>query len=211
MMAPDESAAIDDGAFYRDPARYELITGALSGDGPSTFYRTLALRYGSPVLELAAGTGRIAVPIALAGCETVGLDASREMLRVAADRQFQSIFVASNSFSHLYSRADIEACLGCVRRHLGSSGRFVLQVFNPALGLFVRPPDHRIPVAKYVNSAGTEFTVSKCVRYDSAAQISHETWYFRNEVTGQEDESPIPQNVLPSGNRCASPLQRVLN
>ena len=99
---------------------------------------------------------------------------------------------ASNSFSHLYSRADIEACLGCVRRHLAPSGRFVIQVFNPALSLFVRPSDHRIAVATYVNSnTGTEVKVSKCVRYDSAAQISHETWYFRDEVTGQEDESPL--------------------
>src|SRR4051812_40479846 len=192
MPVPKESAAIDQSAFYRDSTRYDLITAALSGVSPSIFYRTLALRYGSPVLELAVGTGRIAVPIALAGVETVGLDASEEMLRLADEkaraasagikwvhadmrnfdlgRQFQLIFVASNSFSHLYSRADIEACLGCVRRHLASSGRFVIQVFNPALGLFVRPSDHRIAVATYVNSnTGTEVKVSKCVRYDSAA------------------------------------------
>jgi hypothetical protein len=33
-------------------------------------------------------------------------------------RQFAGIFIATNSFSHLYSRDDIEACLAAVRRHL---------------------------------------------------------------------------------------------
>ena len=33
-------------------------------------------------------------------------------------RQFRTIFVASNSFSHLYSGGDIKACLSAIRRHL---------------------------------------------------------------------------------------------
>jgi hypothetical protein len=44
------------------------------------------MRYGSPVLELAAGTGRIAVPIALAGVETVRLDAVAGLPHVEPSR-----------------------------------------------------------------------------------------------------------------------------
>jgi len=41
---------------------------------------------GAPVLELGVGTGRIAIPTALAGSSVVGIDISREMLAVAAGR-----------------------------------------------------------------------------------------------------------------------------
>lgn len=40
----------------------------------------------APVLEIGAGTGRIAIPTAAAGGYVVGVDVSREMLRVAAER-----------------------------------------------------------------------------------------------------------------------------
>jgi hypothetical protein len=107
-------------------------------------------------------------------------------------RQFRAIFVATNSFSHLYSRADIEACLTAIRRHLAASGRFVLEVFNPALGMFVRPAEHRSAVAEYEDSQTRHrIAVSKAVRYDSATQISHEIWYFRDGVTGEEQEVPL--------------------
>jgi len=50
------------------------------------FYVALAVEAGGPVLELGVGTGRIAVPIAEAGIEVIGVDSSREMLRLCAQR-----------------------------------------------------------------------------------------------------------------------------
>jgi SAM-dependent methyltransferase len=47
------------------------------------FYVDEALASGGPVVELAVGTGRIAIPIARAGVEVIGVDASSEMLAVA--------------------------------------------------------------------------------------------------------------------------------
>jgi len=52
------------------------------------FYVEQALASGGPVVELAVGTGRIAVPIAEAGVAVIGVDSSPEMLalaRAAAD------------------------------------------------------------------------------------------------------------------------------
>jgi SAM-dependent methyltransferase len=54
------------------------------------FYVEQALAAGGPVVELAVGTGRIAVPIAKAGVEIIGVDLSEGMLDVArayADRE----------------------------------------------------------------------------------------------------------------------------
>jgi SAM-dependent methyltransferase len=170
-------------------------------------------RYGGLVLELACGTGRLAIPIAADGPEVFALDASLQMLtraeqksadlgakvrwirgdlrRLDLNRRFGCILAASNSPSHLYSRPDIERCLACVRHHLTASGRFVFDLFNPALGLLNQPAGYRFPVARYQDSAGTPVSVSKAVHYDSSTQVSHETWYFRDEVTGEEQSAPL--------------------
>jgi SAM-dependent methyltransferase len=50
-----------------------------------TFYVEEAKRHGGPVVELAVGSGRIAVPIARAGIAVVGIDLSPGMLSVAGD------------------------------------------------------------------------------------------------------------------------------
>ncbi|MBC8163906.1 MAG: class I SAM-dependent methyltransferase, partial [Roseiflexaceae bacterium] len=43
--------------------------------------------YNALVLELGVGTGRIAWPVAQAGCRVVGIDLARDMLRVAQEPQ----------------------------------------------------------------------------------------------------------------------------
>jgi SAM-dependent methyltransferase len=47
------------------------------------FYVERALASGGPVVELAVGTGRIAIPIARAGVRVIGVDSSPAMLTVA--------------------------------------------------------------------------------------------------------------------------------
>ena len=47
------------------------------------FYVEQALASGGPVVELAVGTGRIAVPIARAGVAVIGVDSSPDMLAEA--------------------------------------------------------------------------------------------------------------------------------
>jgi SAM-dependent methyltransferase len=50
------------------------------------FYVGHAVATGGPVVELAVGTGRVAVPIAEAGVRVIGVDASPAMLEVARAR-----------------------------------------------------------------------------------------------------------------------------
>jgi SAM-dependent methyltransferase len=50
------------------------------------FYVEEAERAGSPVVELAVGTGRIAVPTAAAGIRVIGVDSSPGMLEVCRER-----------------------------------------------------------------------------------------------------------------------------
>ena len=65
---------------------YDLDLGEDPGD--LDLLLALATRTGGPVLELAAGTGRLAVPIAAAGFDVTGVDLDPAMLaraRLAAD------------------------------------------------------------------------------------------------------------------------------
>lgn len=66
---------------------YDLLTdvaGQLSGD--LDFYEGCAHRWGSPVLELGVGTGRVAWKLAEAGHRVVGVDLSTSMFARAHQR-----------------------------------------------------------------------------------------------------------------------------
>jgi len=117
------------------------------------FYVAEAVRSGGPVLELGVGTGRIAVPIALAGLKVVGVDSSEGMLEVAheaasragveldlrygdlreppVDELFPLVLIPFRSLLHMQTDADRRAALRAVRARLVEGGRFVFDVFTP--------------------------------------------------------------------------------
>ncbi len=138
--------------FY-DPELYDARSQGVPGD--VEFFLGLAKdadNAGHPVLELATGTGRVAIPITRAGVRVVGLDASKEMLAEAAKKssgldnvrwvhgdmkafdlpeRFGLAFIPFRSFQHLLTVRDQIACLECIFRHLVPGGRIALDVFNP--------------------------------------------------------------------------------
>ncbi len=119
------------------------------------FYTRLADDYGSPVLELGAGSARVSAALARAGHEVVGLELSKEMLtrgrarleglglndRVQLqqgdmrsfdlERTFPLVIAPFNTFMHAYTLSDQDATLAAVKRHLAPSGLFALDLFNP--------------------------------------------------------------------------------
>jgi SAM-dependent methyltransferase len=121
------------------------------------FYENLAQSVDGPLLELGVGSGRVAVPLAKAGYEVVGIDNSASMLEQARrslkaagkvkgalelhagdmtafdlDRKFGMVFVAANTFQHLLTTEEQLACLSCARRHLDPDGIFAMSVRSPA-------------------------------------------------------------------------------
>jgi SAM-dependent methyltransferase len=120
------------------------------------FYVDEARRAEGPVLELAVGTGRIAVPIAAAGVAVTGVDSSAGMLEVARERataagvghlldlrygdmrdppvedQYALIAIPFRSLLHMETDADRRSALQAARKHLAPDGRFVFDVFTPA-------------------------------------------------------------------------------
>jgi SAM-dependent methyltransferase len=118
------------------------------------FYLGEAERSGGPVLELGVGTGRIAVPVAAAGIDVVGVDLSAGMLEVARERAalagvtvdlrhgdmrdppvegvFPLVLCPFRSLLHMETGDDRRAALRAVARHMDDGARFVFDVFTPA-------------------------------------------------------------------------------
>jgi trans-aconitate methyltransferase len=109
-------------------------------------------------LELAIGTGRIAVPLAQHGVEVVGIDASQAMVAELRNKpggrdivvhvgdfadvdvpgEFSVIFVVFNTFFALTTQEDQIRCFHNVAAHLGDGGLFVIEAFVPDLTRFDR-------------------------------------------------------------------------
>ena len=129
--------------------------------GDAAFYVEEARRAGSPVLDLACGTGRVLIPMAHAGVPVTGLDSSPAMLAVARKkvarlpeaarqrieliegdmrsfslgRRFDLAIIPFRSFLHLMTPADQRRALGRIRDHLADGGRFVFNIFDPRLDM----------------------------------------------------------------------------
>jgi SAM-dependent methyltransferase len=118
------------------------------------YYVEEAVRSGGPVLELGVGSGRVAVPIAAAGVEVVGVDLSQGMLDVARERaalaavqvdlrhgdmrdppvegEFPLVIIPFRSLLHMETDVDRRAALRAVWKHLAPTGRFIFDVFTPS-------------------------------------------------------------------------------
>src|SRR5437899_570607 len=120
------------------------------------FYRDAVRDFGDPILELGCGTGRITMALAEAGKRITGLDLSGRMLERAVKKRgalrvearervhfvqgdmagfdlgekFRLVIIPFRPFQHLLEVRQQLDCLECVRKHLASGGRLVLDAFQ---------------------------------------------------------------------------------
>lgn len=113
-----------------------------------------------PVLELACGTGRLTIPLADAGIQIVGVDASTSMLAQARrksggraypqwvlgrmesfklNEKFALVMIPLCSFFDLQTLEAQEATLRNIRAHLRGGGRIILDIAAPGSDLFGAP------------------------------------------------------------------------
>jgi SAM-dependent methyltransferase len=142
----DRIADVYDAWFHppTDPGATVDFLAELAGSGPA--------------LELAIGTGRIALPLAARGVEIRGIDASSAMVDklrekpsgtdiqvtmgdftdVAVDGRFRLVFVVFNTLFALLTQDDQRRCVRNVADHLTDDGVFVVEAFVPDLARFDR-------------------------------------------------------------------------
>jgi ubiquinone/menaquinone biosynthesis C-methylase UbiE len=157
------------------------------------------------VLELACGTGRVAIPLAEAGHRVVGVDYARDMLRIARakrdalgvpernlrllhrdvlrlrlGRQFDWVVLTFNTFLSFTTLAAQDRALRVVCEHLKPNGRFWLDIFQPNLALLAS--DRSLGIDRsvfYVPSLDRTVFMSVDVRRDPSRQLQEVTFNYK--------------------------------
>ncbi len=195
---------------FRDPQIYDLQDAGYYDDYSLSLQWAHSL--GGPLLDLACGTGRMALRMAQLGYQVTGVDITPEMISwarrkaeqqglsiewVVADarsfhlnKQFSLIYMLENAFQFFLTREDQEAMLACVRKHLLPHGCFLFETRNPnARNLQqVRHPDGQ----NFTTPDGGQLVVTEEQHYDPMTQIQH---YIRHLTLlhpgGKRDEKQM--------------------
>jgi SAM-dependent methyltransferase len=173
-----------------------------SYDDDIAMYLGFAKRTEDPILEVACGSGRLLLPLAMEGLRVVGIDSSAEMLAVARDKlgragygervelhhadvrafeigaTFRLAIFALDSFGLLHRRADHHAALGRIRAHLVRGGLLVLDVSNGNLRGGEAPDELILQHHGPAPSTGHPLTKWMARSTDLAAQLDRFTYMY---------------------------------
>ena len=168
--------------------------------GDLDLYQALATKTGGPILELAVGSGRIAVPLATAGHGVTGVDRDPSMLararlraqvagrsaaarltlveadlrtvRVQQPDGFRLAFIALNSLLVLGDRRDQARAFEALARHLTHDGMAVVDIWQPDADQLARY-DGRLGLEYVRRDATTGATVTKMAsaHHDASGRV----------------------------------------
>jgi SAM-dependent methyltransferase len=139
-------------------------------------------------LELAVGTGRIALPLTKAGVRVDGIELSQDMVdrlrekpdgnevevtmgdmsRVTTGRTYGLVYLVYNTIGNLLTQDDQVRCFENAARHLADNGAFVLECRVPSAP---SRPGHQFVDAEHV---AVDHVVLDVCRYDPVTQILDE-------------------------------------
>jgi SAM-dependent methyltransferase len=151
-------------ATFDDPVFYGETWAPIYDEGPGRLDPGPAVEFlashagGGRVLELAIGTGRVALPLAARGVSVCGVDTSVAMIErmrakpggghipvtigdmadAAADGPFRLVYLVFNSLFALLEQDRQAACFRNIARLLEPAGLFVIECFVPDLSRFDR-------------------------------------------------------------------------
>jgi SAM-dependent methyltransferase len=167
----EETAAVYDDVPRGDEAAAVEFLGNLAATGP--------------VLELAIGTGRIALPLAARGVRVDGIDLSPAMItrlrakpggtqiavtvgdfaEVPVAGAYRLIYIVFNTLFNLLTQDDQVRCFENVARHLTDDGVFVVEAFVPTF--LARLRDNQYVDAEAIGVDEVRLDVG---RHDAVAQ-----------------------------------------
>jgi SAM-dependent methyltransferase len=173
------------------------------------------------VLELGVGTGRVALALAKAGVEVLGIEPVAAMLeharrkadalpgaaqtklqlrkgdarRLRLGRKFGLVIAPFNVFMHLYTQRDVEQTLASVRAHLAPRGRLVFDVSMPDLRLMTRSPARLYRGPDVVHpGTGARYQYFEAFAYDPVRQVQMVSMVFQNPNDPSDAKSlPLSQ------------------
>ncbi len=185
---PSVSFGKDAAARYDDEQRFSRTPSRVDRAAVLSLLEELAAS--GPALELAIGTGWIALPLAERGIRVDGIDISTAMVDrlrakpggdrlsvtlgdfadVAVPNRYQLIYVVANSLFNLLTQDEQVRCFENVAAHLADGGVFVIEAFVPS---FL----YRLRNDQYVDAEAVEVDQVRLdvARHDPVGQLLDES------------------------------------
>lgn len=159
-------------------------------------------------LELAIGTGRVALPLAKQGVEISGFDASTEMIAKLKEKpggediptfvadmanfelgeRFDFAFLIFNTIYNLTTQQDQVSCFQSTAKHLNPRGKFLVEAFMPNRETF---ENHQAVRTKHVSFDSVWL---EAVKHDPLTQNLN---YQRIKISPEGTQlSPLPMRYI---------------
>lgn len=193
--------------------------------GDLDLYLALAARTGGPILELAAGTGRLALPLAAAGQQVTAVDVDPAMLARARQRTaaapgeigarvelleadlidlelpaagtYRLAFIALNSLFLLATREAQREAFVTMARHLAPGGLAVADIWLPDADDLARFDGRLVLEYERVDpESGEHVTKSAAAQHDASTGIVNLTSIFEQGPQGGLVRRWIRRDVL---------------
>lgn len=164
------------------------------------FWISLAERFGTPVLELGCGPGRVCFALAQHGYDVTGLDNNAAMLARARRRtpsslephthfiegdlrnftlseRYRLVLIPCNTFAGL-TESDAADCLASAQRHLHPGGALAIEVPSPHETL-TETPDETEPITEFFETeAGRPVQVYARQTFDPVERRLDVEWRY---------------------------------
>jgi SAM-dependent methyltransferase len=161
------------------------------GCNDALLFPDLLKNYGTRVLELGCGTGRLAIPLSKAGFKVIGLDNAPGMLSLLYAKEypkdnlrvvtgdarnfdlgecFDVILIGCNFINHFLDAADIIKMLQCSKKHLAEHGVVIIDGTVPYVSIIKNENGLEI-VEDYPTKYGTIIHDHFYARFDLLSQI----------------------------------------
>ena len=165
------------------------------------FWKSILVADDVTILELAAGTGRLGMPLVREGVQYTGLELSTEYVKygnlkfpspgpiIEGDirnfkllKTYDFIFIGFNSFLHLLSEKDVVKCLNSIKKHMHSKTRLYIDIFIPDDSFLRRSPSSDMTVMEFFDSKNhCTSTIKEKLVYDRLNEIASVSWQYRDD------------------------------
>ena len=159
----------------------------------------LAQRLDNSILELGAGTGRIA-KVLKDNCNYLGLELSSiyvehankklqcnnslvldgDMRSFSLNKKFDFIFIGFNSLLHLLTDKDIADCFKSIYQHMHSKSLFYIDIFSPFVHQF-KSTNKPQKIVEFIDSEKKcNSIIWETVKYNDTDDIVNVMWEYHN-------------------------------
>ena len=166
------------------------------------FWKTkLLLNPKAPILELAAGTGRIGFPLIRESSNYTGLELSEQYVDYAnkkisslssrskfiqgdmrdfnLNKFYKCIFIGFNSFLHLLSEYDAIRCLESIKKHMNADSILYLDLFVPNTNFLYRANKEKTNILTFQDSIlKKSVDIIETLEYDFDNEVMAIKWNY---------------------------------